>query len=47
LNYEILGGRGDFRGATGQGEVIFIRGLPGGRGGRSGFTLTFGDTATT
>jgi hypothetical protein len=46
LSYAILGGRGVFRGATGQGEVVF-QDLPDNRGARTGFTLTFGDTTPT
>jgi hypothetical protein len=47
LSYEIVGGRGDFRGATGRGNVVFVQELPVGRGNRRGFTLTFGDTTPT
>jgi len=46
LSYQILGGRGVFRGATGQGPALF-QDFPGSRGARTGFTLTFGDTIPT
>lgn len=46
LNYEITGGRGAFRGATGTGNVVLDPGLTGG-GARTRFTMTFGESFPT